>query len=307
MYYDNQFIMHFLTNMDLNSVFVKMLDCLCYMIDRDAAGKIQELADKFPAIGLLGPRQSGKTTLAKTLFSDKPYVSFENQDTLLAASTDPRAFLAKYSGGAVFDEIQRVPHLFSYLQGIIDEHTSKTGLFILTGSQNFLLLENITQSLAGRIAFIHLLPFSYHELRATEWNDSTLDFLILNGGYPRLYDKAIKPVDYYPNYILTYVERDVRQVKNINNLAIFQRFLKVCATRVGQIINYASIGNDCGIDQKTVVSWLGILETSFIATTLKPFYNNLGKRLLQMPKLYFYDTGLCCYLLAPQKLRTKCS
>jgi predicted AAA+ superfamily ATPase len=267
------------------------------MIDRDAAGKIQELAHKFPAIGLMGPRQSGKTTLAKTLFSDKPYVSFENQDTLLAATTDPRAFLAKYSEGAVFDEIQRVPHLFSYLQGLIDEHTSRTGIFILTGSQNFLLLENITQSLAGRIAFIHLLPFSYHELRSTEWKTSTLDFYIFQGGYPRLYDKAIEPVDFYPNYILTYVERDVRQLKNINNLAVFQRFLKVCATRVGQIINYASIGNDCGIDQKTVVSWLGILETSFIAFTLEPFYNNLGKRLLQMPKLYFYDTGLCCSLL----------
>jgi len=267
------------------------------MIEREVASKIRELSGKFPAIGLLGPRQSGKTTLAKTLFSDKPYVSFENQDTLLAASTDPRAFLAKYSEGAVFDEIQRVPLLFSYLQGIIDERTSKTGLFILTGSQNFLLLENITQSLAGRIAFIHLLPFSYHELRATEWKDSTLDFLILHGGYPRLYDKVIEPVDYYPNYILTYVERDVRQIKNINDLAVFQRFLKVCATRVGQILNYASIANDCGIDQKTVVSWLGILETSFIATTLKPFYNNLGKRLLQMPKLYFYDTGLCCSLL----------
>jgi uncharacterized protein len=267
------------------------------MIDREAAGKIQELAHKFPAIGLLGPRQSGKTTLAKTLFSEKPYVSFENQDTLLAATEDPRAFLAKYSEGAVFDEIQRVPHLFSYLQGIIDEHSTKTGLFILTGSQNFLLLENITQSLAGRIAFIQLLPFSYHELKSTQWKTDTLDFFILHGGYPRLYDKAIEPVDYYPNYILTYVERDVRQQKNINNLAVFQRFLKVCATRVGQILNYASIGNDCGIDQKTVVSWLGILETSFIAFTLKPFYNNLGKRLLQMPKLYFYDTGLCCSLL----------
>lgn len=267
------------------------------MIGRDAANKLQELAEKFPAIGLLGPRQSGKTTLAKTLFSDKPYISFENQDSLLAASTDPRAFLAKYSEGAVFDEIQRVPHLFSYLQGIIDEHTSKTGLFLLTGSQNFLLLENITQSLAGRIAFINLLPFSYHELRTTQWSGSTLDFLILHGGYPRLYDKVIEPVDFYPNYILTYVERDVRQIKNINDLSVFQRFLKICATRVGQIVNYASMGNDCGIDQKTVVSWLGILETSFIATTLKPFYNNLGKRLLQMPKLYFYDTGLCCSLL----------
>lgn len=271
------------------------------MIAREAAGKILELAGKFPAIGLLGPRQSGKTTLAKTLFSDKPYVSFENQDTLLAATTDPRSFLAKYPEGAVFDEIQRAPFLFSYLQGIIDEDSSKTGLFILTGSQNFLLLENITQSLAGRIAFIHLLPFSYQELKSSEWGDKALDFFMFHGGYPRLYDKAIEPVDYYPNYTLTYVERDVRQIKNISDLAIFQRFLRICATRVGQIINYASIGNDCGIDQKTVSSWLGILETSFIAFTLKPFYNNLGKRLLQMPKLYFYDTGLCCSLLEIEK------
>ncbi len=267
------------------------------MVKRAAAAKIRELADKFPAIGLLGPRQSGKTTLARTLFSNKPYVSFENQDTLLAAITDPRAFLARYPDGAVFDEIQRAPHLFSYLQGIIDEDTQGTGRFILTGSQNFLLLENIVQSLAGRIAFIHLLPFSYEELEGTEWKNNTLDFLMLHGGYPRLYDKSIAPTDYYPNYILTYVERDVRQIKNISNLAIFQRFLKICASRNGQVLNYTSISNDCGIDQKTVAAWLGILETSFITFTLKPFYNNLGKRLLQMPKLYFYDTGLCCSLL----------
>jgi predicted AAA+ superfamily ATPase len=267
------------------------------MVKREAAEKIQELAGKFPAIGLLGPRQSGKTTLAKDLFKDKPYVSFENHDILLAATTDPRGFLANYSNGAVFDEIQKAPHLFSYLQGIIDDNPSKTGLFILTGSQNFLLLENITQSLAGRIAFIHLLPFSYQELITTNWKDNTLDYFILHGGYPRLYDKSIEPVDYYPNYILTYVERDLRQIKNINDLGLFQRFLKICASRTGQIINYTSMGNDCGIDKKTVVSWLGILETSFIAFTLKPFYNNFGKRLLQMPKLYFYDTGLCCSLL----------
>ncbi len=197
------------------------------MINREVASKIHELADKFPAIGLLGPRQSGKTTLAKTLFKNKPYISFENQDNQLAATTDPRAFLANYPEGAVFDEIQRVPHLFSYLQGIIDEHTSKTGLFILTGSQNFLLLEKYyPKSCRQGIAFIHLLPFSYQELKATKWKDKSLDFFMLQGGYPRLYDKAIAPVDYYPNYILTYVERDVRQIKNISNLAVFQRFLK---------------------------------------------------------------------------------
>ncbi|MFY8021016.1 MAG: ATP-binding protein, partial [Bacteroidia bacterium] len=151
--------------------------------------------------------------------------------------------------------------------------------------------------LAGRIAFIHLLPFSYKELQTGKHSSISLNKLILNGGYPRLYDKKIKPVDYYPNYLLTYVERDVRQIKNISNLAIFQRFLKVCASRVGQEVNYTSIGNDTGVDQKTILSWFGILEASFIAFRLQPFYNNLGKRLTQMPKLYFYDTGLCCSLL----------
>ncbi|WP_028297157.1 ATP-binding protein [Olivibacter sitiensis] len=272
------------------------------MIARIAADKLKDLARKFPAIGLLGPRQSGKTTLAKALFSDKPYVSFENQDNQLAADTDPNGFLKGFPMGAVFDEIQRVPLLFSYLQGIIDEQPDKTGLFILTGSQNFLLLESITQSLAGRIAFVHLLPFSYPELKHTPFGDGPIDHLLFWGGYPRLYDKGMLPSDYYPNYILTYVERDVRQIKNISNLTLFQRFLKICASRVGQVVNYASIANDCGIDQKTVAVWIGILETSFIAFTLRPYYNNFSKRLIQMPKLYFYDTGLCCSLLEMEEV-----
>lgn len=271
------------------------------MIKRIAAKKINELATKFPAIGLLGPRQSGKTTLARELFGHKPYVSFENHDNILAATTDPRGFLSNYEKGAVLDEIQRVPHLFSYLQGIIDDHPDETGLFILTGSQNFLLLEKITQSLAGRIAFINLLPFSQEEIKLSKSRNNSLDQLMLNGCYPRLYDKEIAPEDYYPNYILTYVERDVRQIKNINDLGLFQRFLKVCASRVGQLVNYSSISNDCGIDQKTVIHWISILETSFIAFTLKPFYKNFSKRLIQMPKLYFYDTGLCCSLLEIEK------
>ncbi|MCK6612199.1 MAG: ATP-binding protein [Bacteroidia bacterium] len=267
------------------------------MIQRAAAVKIKYLARKFPAVGLLGPRQSGKTTLAQELFPKKPYISFENQDNVLLATKDPRAFLSAYSKGAIFDEIQRVPQLLSYMQGIIDAQPNKVGLFIITGSQNLLLLDTITQTLAGRIAFIHLLPFSLGELKSGKNGIPTLNKLILNGGYPRLYDKKIKPTDYYPNYLLTYVERDVRQIKNISNLAMFQRFLKVCATRVGQEINYSSISNDTGVDQKTILSWFGILEASFIAFRLQPFYNNLGKRLTQMPKLYFYDTGLCCSLL----------
>jgi len=267
------------------------------MIVRVASSKIKYLAKKFPAVGLLGPRQSGKTTLAKELFPKKPYISFENQDNILLATKDPRAFLNQYKTGAIFDEIQRVPQLLSYLQGVIDDQPNKVGLFIITGSQNLLLLESVSQTLAGRIAFIHLLPFSFTELEASKYGPISLNKLILNGGYPRLYDKKIKPVDYYPNYLLTYVERDVRQIKNITNLAMFQRFLKVCASRVGQEVNYTSIGNDTGVDQKTILSWFGILEASFIAFRLQPFYNNLGKRLTQMPKLYFYDTGLCCSLL----------
>jgi predicted AAA+ superfamily ATPase len=267
------------------------------MVVRAASQKLKQLATKFPVVGLLGPRQSGKTTLAKELFPKKPYVSFENQDTVLLAIRDPRAFLSAYKNGAVFDEIQRAPQLLSYLQELVDAHKKKAGLFVITGSQNLLLLETITQTLAGRIAFIQLLPFSLTELRDTNLGKQTLDGFLFRGGYPRLYQQRIAPTDYYPNYLLTYVERDVRQIKNISNLALFQRFLKICATRTGQQLNYSAIANDCGIDQKTVLNWLGILEASFIAFRLQPYYNNLGKRLLQMPKLYFYDTGLCSSLL----------
>jgi predicted AAA+ superfamily ATPase len=267
------------------------------MVVRAASQKLKQLATKFPVVGLLGPRQSGKTTLAKELFPKKPYVSFENQDTVLLAIRDPRAFLSAYKNGAVFDEIQRAPQLLSYLQELVDAHKKKAGLFVITGSQNLLLLETITQTLAGRIAFIQLLPFSLAELRDTNFGKQTLDGFLFRGGYPRLYQQRIAPTDYYPNYLLTYVERDVRQIKNISNLALFQRFLKICATRTGQQLNYSAIANDCGIDQKTVLNWLGILEASFIAFRLQPYYNNLGKRLLQMPKLYFYDTGLCSSLL----------
>lgn len=267
------------------------------MIKRAAALKLNQLAKKFPVVGLLGPRQSGKTTLAKELFPEKPYISFENHDTVQLAANDPRAFLKLYKNGAVFDEIQRAPQLLSYLQEVVDNHSRKAGLFVITGSQNLLLLEAVSQTLAGRVAFIQLLPFSQAELSATSFAKQSLESFLLKGGYPRLYQQKIKSTDYYPNYLLTYVERDVRQIKNISNLGLFQRFLKVCATRVGQQINYSSIGNDCGIDQKTVLNWLGILEASFVAFRLQPFYNNLGKRLVQMPKLYFYDTGLCCSLL----------
>ncbi len=267
------------------------------MIARQASKKLKQLATKFPVVGVLGPRQSGKTTLAKDLFPRKPYVSFENQDTVLLALNDPRAFLQTYRNGAVFDEIQRIPQLLSYLQEFMDSHKRKSGLFVITGSQNLLLLETISQTLAGRVAFIQLLPFGLAEISETPFAKQSLDSLLLRGGYPRLYQQRILPTDDYPNYLLTYVERDVRQIKNISNLALFQRFLKICATRVGQQLNYSAMANDCGIDQKTVLNWLGILEAGFIAFRMQPFYNNLVKRLLQMPKLYFYDTGICASLL----------
>jgi len=287
-----------LTNPESDSRFVKLMFYLWGMFSRTASFKLKQLARKFPAIGLLGPRQSGKTTLAKLSFPKKPYISFENQDNVLLVTSDPRAFIDRFKkDGAIFDEVQRVPALLSYLQQIIDDNPNKTGLFILTGSYNLLLLENVSQTLAGRIALLNLLPFSFAELKETPFVKQSLEQFIFKGGYPRLYDKKISPTDFYPSYLQTYVERDVRQIKNIANLGLFQRFLKVCATRVGQTINYASISNDCGVDQKTVLNWLGILEASFIAFRLQPFYNNLGKRLLRMPKLYFYDTGLCCSLL----------
>jgi uncharacterized protein len=267
------------------------------MISRTASFRVKQLARKFPAIGLLGPRQSGKTTLAKLTFPKIPYVSFENQDNVLLVTRDPVAFLLQYKRGAIFDEVQKVPLLLSYLQGVIDDNPTKTGLFILTGSYNLMLLENISQTLAGRIVLINLLPLSYTELNETPFAKQSLAQFIVRGGYPRVYDKKIASTDFYPSYLQTYVERDVRQIKNIANLGLFQRFIRVCATRVGQVINYASISNDCGIDQKTVLAWLGILEASFVAFRLQPFYDNMGKRLLQMPKLYFYDLGVCCSLL----------
>jgi predicted AAA+ superfamily ATPase len=273
------------------------------MITRTASRKIKQLATKFPVVGLLGPRQSGKTTLARELFPRKPYVSFENQDMVLLALRDPRAFLSLYANGAIFDEIQRIPQLLSYLQEVVDHHKKKAGLFVITGSQNLLLLETISQTLAGRVAFIQLLPFSLAELSDIKWGKQGLEEVLLKGGYPRLHQQRISPTDYYPNYLLTYVERDVRLIKNISNLGLFQRFLKICATRVGQQVNYSAIANDCGIDQKTVLQWLGILEASFIAFRLQPFYNNLGRRLLQMPKLYFYDTGVCSSLLEIENVK----
>ncbi len=266
------------------------------MIKRTAESKLIKLAKTFRSVAVVGPRQSGKTTLCRTVFPKKQYVSLENPDVREFATSDPRGFLAQYKNGAILDEIQKVPDLFSYLQQILDE-TNKKGLFILTGSNNFLLQENITQTLSGRVAYLQLLPLSIEELRNSKKQKSDYGWHILNGGYPEVIERKINPSDWYSGYINTYVERDVRQLKNISNLSLFTKLLRLCAGRTGQILNLTSLSNDCGVDQKTVAAWLSILQSSFIIYLLKPYHNNFNKRIIKSPKLYFYDTGVASSLL----------
>jgi predicted AAA+ superfamily ATPase len=266
------------------------------MVQRIAKSRLIKLAKTFRSIAVVGPRQSGKTTLCRTTFPGKPYVSLENPDVLEYATTDPRGFLAQFPEGAILDEIQRAPHLFSYLQQILDE-TKKRGLFILTGSNNFLLQENITQTLAGRIAYLQLLPLSFVEMRIGKKMKADYKWHILKGAYPEVLTNKLSHEDWYAGYISTYVERDVRQLKNIGNLAQFTKLLRLCAGRTGQLLNLTSLSNDCGIDQKTVASWLSILQSSYIVYLLRPYYGNFNKRVIKSPKLYFYDTGVACSLL----------
>ena len=266
------------------------------MINRTASLRLLKLAGTFRSVAIVGPTQSGKTTLCKAAFPQKTYISLENPDTLEFAKTDPRGFLGQFKAGAILDEIQRAPHLFSYLQQILDE-TNKKGLFILTGSNNFLLQENITQTLSGRIAYLQLLPLSLQELTDNKKIKANYPWHILNGGYPEVITKRINPTDWYTDYISTYVERDVRQLKNISNLSQFTKLLKLCAGRTGQILNLTSLSNDCGIDQKTVASWLSVLQSSYIVYFLKPHHANFNKQIIKSPKLYFYDTGVASSLL----------
>jgi uncharacterized protein len=265
------------------------------MISREIATIIIKLRKQFPIITLTGPRQSGKTTLLRSIYTDIPYVSLEDIDVRNTAINDPRGFLNNFPNGAVLDEIQRTPELFSYIQGIIDNN--KGIHFVLSGSQNFLLLENISQTLAGRAAIFKLLPFSISELQNDKLVPDTYEQLIFKGMYPGIYDRAIDPEFFYPSYINTYIERDVRQIKNIENLNSFTNFLRLCAGRAGQIINLNSIATDAGISPNTAKSWLSILEASYIIYFLQPYYNNFNKRIVKSPKLYFYDIGLACSLL----------
>ncbi|MFH1379972.1 MAG: ATP-binding protein [bacterium] len=267
------------------------------MITRDIAKQVLRLSKKYPVTAIMGPRQSGKTTLTRMIFPNKAYASLEDLETREFAQKDPRAFLSHYSKGCIIDEVQRVPSLLSYIQTYVDKYPKKTGLFILTGSQNILMLEGISQSLAGRIALFKLLPLSIAELSHSKYKIKDLEDVLWNGMYPRLYNKKLKPHEIYPYYIQTYIERDVRLIKNITDLGAFHRFLKLCAGHIGQIVNVSSLGNDCGITHNTAKAWLSILESSYIIFLIQPHYKNFKKRLVKMPKLYFYDTGLACSLL----------
>jgi predicted AAA+ superfamily ATPase len=265
-------------------------------VKRSALTQASRLTKKFPALAITGPRQSGKTTFARMLFPAKPYVSLENADIRAQALTDPRAFLQRYKKGAILDEVQRAPELFSYLQQILDETKAK-GLFILTGSSQFLLQENISQTLAGRIAYIELLPFDYQEICRITNRQLPLNRVLLTGGYPAIYNRKLKPGEWFSNYIRTYIDRDVRQIKNIGKISAFNKFIKLCAARSGQLLNMSNLSVESGVDNKTVQSWLSVLQSSYVIHLLQPHHANFNKRLVKMPKLYFYDTGLLCAFL----------
>ena len=266
------------------------------MIGRHISEKVQYFLTKYPLVTLTGPRQSGKSTLLREVFTNYKYLSFEDPDVLLMANEDPRLFLSQNSGNCIFDEAQRFPEIFSWLQSHVDK-SNREGLYILSGSHNFLLMEKVSQTLAGRTAILKLLPFSYSELIREGIKLSSLDELLFTGFYPRIYDKSLKPEEFYPFYIQTYVERDVRQLVNISDVSKFIKFIKLCAGRVGQLLNLSSLCNECGISQPTANAWLSILETSYIVYLLKPYHKNYNKRLVKTPKLYFYDVGLASSLL----------
>lgn len=264
------------------------------------------MATSFKAVTITGPRQSGKTTLARMTFQEKAYVSLEPPDMRRMAEEDPRRFLSRYPDGCIFDEIQRVPQLLSYLQELLDA-SDEPGRYILTGSRQLELMENVTQSLAGRTALLTLLPFSYAELVQTKPAGDSLESILFAGGYPPIYDLGTPPEQWLDSYISTYIERDVRLITNVRDLSLFTRFLALCAGSTGQLVNTSRLGADCGINHGTVKHWLSILEASYVVFLLQPHYRNYRKRIVKTPKLYFYDTGLAVRLLGietPQQLLT---
>ncbi|NQU64351.1 MAG: ATP-binding protein [SAR324 cluster bacterium] len=265
------------------------------MIHRDISTHTLKMATQYPVITITGPRQSGKTTLVKELFKNKPYVSLENIDQMERAETDPRGFLASFPNGVVIDEVQRVPSLFSYVQGIVDEQ-KQNGMFVLTGSYQFALMRSITQSLAGRTAIIELLPFSINEIKDS-YEIESIDELLFKGFYPRIYDQSLDPYQALEFYFRTYVERDLREISQIHNLSLFQRFVRMCAGRTGQLLNLSSLANSVGVTHTTAREWISLLEASYIIFLLEPYAINIKKRLVKSPKLYFYDTGLATHLM----------
>ncbi|MBN2245149.1 MAG: ATP-binding protein [Candidatus Aminicenantes bacterium] len=283
------------------------------MIKRTLEKKLRDAAKQFPVVTVTGPRQSGKTTLVKAVFNHYDYVSLELPDQRSFASEDPQGFLNQFEDPVILDEIQRTPDLFSYIQVIVDNHPKKTGQFILTGSQNFLFLQSISQSLAGRCAVLHLLPFSLAELMGRP--PISLDIFgkyaarkpvpprrglletLFTGFYPRIHDMGLSPQEWLANYYMTYLERDVRTILNVGDIESFSRFIRLCAGRSGQLLNLSGLASDCGITHTTVRRWISVLEASFVITLLRPHFKNYGKRLVKTPKLYFLDSGLLCYLL----------
>lgn len=256
------------------------------------------MLSKFPILLVTGPRQAGKTTLLREMFAEYQYVNLEFAANREFAATDPVGFLRQYTGKVILDEAQRVPELFSYLQVRADED-KKMGKYILSGSQNFLLADNVAQSLAGRVAIFKLLPLSHREMRehVPDLLADSPEAAIFRGGYPALFERDIHPAAYFPSYIETYLERDVRSVTNVSDLGAFRNFLRLCAGRVGQTLNYQALATEAGISQPTLKNWLTILEAGFIAFQMQPYFENFSKRIVKSPKLYFYDTGLLCHLL----------
>lgn len=275
------------------------------MLKRHAAAALRRLARHYPVLAVTGPRQSGKTTLARATFPRRPYVNLEEPDTRDFAVHDPRAFLGQFPGGAVLDEAQRAPQLFSYLQSMVDADR-RPGRFVLTGSQQFGLLSGITQSLAGRVGLLHLLPLSLAELdRATR--PRSLEELLWRGLYPPVVAGRVPPGTWYADYFATYVERDLRQLVNVRDLMSFRRFVRMCAARTGQLVNLSSLAADCGVTHNTAKAWLSVLETSYIVRLVAPYHRNFGKRLIKAPKLYFLDPGLAAALTGirePRELAT---
>lgn len=266
------------------------------MVNRTLAEHIRKMSTLFPVVSVTGARQCGKSTLLKMVFPDYRYVSLEDTDIRRMAIDDPRGFLSNFGRRLIIDEAQYSPVLFSYIQTKVDE-INDVGMYILSGSQNFLMMERISQSLAGRVAVVQLSPFSVCELEESGLMNESTNSWLFNGGYPRIYDKGIPATVYYSNYVSTYLDRDVRTLRNVGDIMQFNKFLRLCAGRIGQVLNIAALANDCDISVPTVKAWLSILETSYIVFQLQPYFKNYNKRLIKSPKLYFHDTGLASYLL----------